>query len=108
MPTAWRKTPAQVFSIEILTNILDFFFCKLMFLKSTSATKKFSFDLGYLNIFGANTVNRLLTALCGGPRQSAVTKLIQNFTGNQKQSSVKISFLVNFTNFPRKHGIPFL
>ena len=63
-----------------------------MFLKSTSATKKFSFDLGYLNIFGANTVNRLLTALCGGPRQSAVTKLIQNFTGNQKQSSVKIIF----------------
>ena len=53
-------------------------------------------------------MNRLLTALCGGPRQSAVTKLIQNFTGNQKQSSVKISFLVNFTNFPRKHGIPFL
>ena len=53
-------------------------------------------------------MNRLLTALCGGPRQSAVTKLTQNCTGNQKQSSVKISFLVNFTNFPRKHGIPFL
>ena len=47
-----------------------------LFVTSTLAKKMFPLSLAILNIFEANTVNWLGTALFGGPRQSAVTKLI--------------------------------
>ena len=46
------------------------------FLRRPQPQKMFPLTLVILDIFEENTVNRFRTALCGGPRQLSVTKLI--------------------------------
>ena len=80
-----KEDSAQVFSCECSHIFQNAFVAKHLWvtasakyplLRRLQPQKMFSSNLFVLNIFEVNTVNCLRTALCGGPRQSAVTKLI--------------------------------